>query len=52
VHIARGELSVNGTRLATGDGARIRNEERITFEQGKEAEVLLFDLRAHEAPVL
>ena len=50
VHVARGELNVNGNRLATGDGARIRNEELITLEQGKEAEVLLFDLRAIESP--
>jgi redox-sensitive bicupin YhaK (pirin superfamily) len=52
VHVARGEISVNDNRLATGDGARIRNEESITFEQGKEAEVLLFDLRANETPSL
>jgi len=51
VHIARGELTVNGTRLATGDGARIRSEELITFEQGKKAEVLLFELRANEVPI-
>ena len=50
VHVARGELSVNGTHLATGDGARIRNEQLITFAQGKDAEVLLFDLRANEVP--
>ncbi len=52
VHVARGEISVNGSRLAAGDGARIRKEEVITFEQGKEAEVLLFDLRANEVPSL
>jgi quercetin 2,3-dioxygenase len=52
VHIARGELSVNGNHFTTGDGARIRNEELITFEQGKKAEVLLFDLRANEVPSL
>jgi len=50
VHVARGEISINGNRLSAGDGARIRNEEVITFEQGKEAEVLLFDLRANEVP--
>jgi redox-sensitive bicupin YhaK (pirin superfamily) len=50
VHVASGELNVNGNRLSTGDGARIRNEKLITFEQGKEAEVLLFDLRPNELP--
>ena len=52
VHVACGEISVNDTPLATGDGARIRNEELLAFEQGKEAEVLLFDLRANEVPSL
>ena len=52
VHVARGEITIIGNRLATGDGARIRNEGLITFEQGKEAEVLLFDLRANEVPNL
>jgi len=52
VHVARGELSINGNRLATGDGARVRNAELITFDQGKKAEVLVFDLRANEVPSL
>jgi redox-sensitive bicupin YhaK (pirin superfamily) len=52
LHVARGEVNVNGNRLEAGDGARIRNEERIAFEQGNKAEVLLFDLRANEVPSL
>ncbi len=44
VHVARGELAVNGAPLAAGDGARIRNETVIKLNQANAAEALLFDL--------
>lgn len=44
VHVARGSLQLNGLPLAAGDGARIENESPLRFEQGRGAEVLLFDL--------
>ena len=44
VHVALGEVSVNGQALGAGDGARISGESQITFNNGKQAEVLLFDL--------
>jgi len=44
VHVARGSLQLNGLPLAAGDGARIENESALRFEQGRGAEVLLFDL--------
>ena len=50
VHVARGALSVNGQPFAAGDGARIRDETLLTFSDGKDAEVLVFDLRPHEGP--
>lgn len=50
VHVARGAVTVNGERLQEGDGARLRNVEQITIAEGKEAEVLVFDLRPHELP--
>ncbi|CAH1905539.1 Quercetin 2,3-dioxygenase [Candidatus Nitrotoga sp. HW29] len=50
VHIVRGVLTVNGTVLNEGDGARIRNESLITLQQGQNAEVLVFDLRPNEQP--
>jgi len=50
VHVARGTLQVQGQVLATGDGMRIRNEERLDFDQGDKAEVLVFDLRPNELP--
>jgi len=44
VHIARGALTLNGLPLVAGDGARAENEAQLRFEQGQDAEVLLFDL--------
>jgi quercetin 2,3-dioxygenase len=44
VHVARGSVVVNGTPLAVGDAAKIEGETEIVFTQGKDAEVLLFDL--------
>jgi hypothetical protein len=52
VHVARGSLEVNGQRLGDGDGARIRGEPEIRVAGGKNAEVLLFDLRPQELPDL
>jgi redox-sensitive bicupin YhaK (pirin superfamily) len=43
LQVARGTATINGQPLAQGDGAAISDENRITIE-GKEAEVLLFDL--------
>lgn len=51
VHVARGALSVNGERFAAGDGARVREETSLTFSDGEQAEVLVFDLRPNEHPV-
>ena len=44
VHVARGEVTVNGHKLSGGDGARIDNESRIEFADAGNAEILLFDL--------
>ena len=44
VHLVRGELDVNGQRLATGDAALLEGENRIVLANGKDAEVLVFDL--------
>jgi quercetin 2,3-dioxygenase len=52
VHVARGSVSVNGVALGEGDGARIRNERELTFSDGHDAEVLVFDLRNNEVSEL
>ena len=44
VHVARGALTVNGEALAAGDAAMIVDADTVTLEQGRDAEVLLFDL--------
>ncbi|OIQ85669.1 quercetin 2,3-dioxygenase [mine drainage metagenome] len=44
VQLARGTVSLNGNRLSAGDGAFIEHEPRLTFSDGRDAELLLFDL--------
>ncbi len=44
VHVARGELTLNGERLAAGDGAAIDAEASVTLVGEQDAEALLFDL--------
>jgi redox-sensitive bicupin YhaK (pirin superfamily) len=46
VHVARGSVSVNGTKLKQGDGAAVEQEAklRISNDDGEGAEFLLFDL--------
>jgi redox-sensitive bicupin YhaK (pirin superfamily) len=44
VHVARGQLSLNGLELSAGDGVKIADESLLTLADGKDAEVLVFDL--------
>lgn len=44
IHVARGEVSVNGTTLVAGDAASFENGESITITGTKKGEVILFDL--------
>lgn len=44
IHLARGEISVNGERLTAGDGATLSGEDRVELSGGRAAEVLVFDL--------
>lgn len=50
VHVAKGELSLNGLTLQAGDGVKIRDEKNLSFSSGNKAEVLVFDMRANELP--
>jgi redox-sensitive bicupin YhaK (pirin superfamily) len=52
VHVARGNIKVNGVQFSEGDGARIREEELLQFADGEKAELLVFDLRPNELPWL
>ena len=44
VHVARGNVTINGEALKSGDALKIRDERNVTIERGEQAEVLLFDL--------
>jgi redox-sensitive bicupin YhaK (pirin superfamily) len=44
VQVARGSVTVNGVALQAGDAVRIREEAALSLADGKDAEVLLFDL--------
>ena len=45
VHLVRGAASVNGVALQAGDAARLDGEARVVIDQGKDAEVIVFDLQ-------
>ena len=44
LHLVAGAATVNGTALATGDGAAIQNEGTLEVHAGEPTELLLFDL--------
>jgi redox-sensitive bicupin YhaK (pirin superfamily) len=44
LHVARGELTLNGQALVAGDGVKIADETALILADGKNAEVLLFEL--------
>ncbi|MFI4940465.1 MAG: pirin family protein [Burkholderiales bacterium] len=44
LHVARGEISANGAILKEGDALKAVGEKEIQLSQGRDAEVLLFDL--------
>ena len=44
VHVARGEVRVNGMPLVAGDALELTGESSVRMEAGVRAEVLLFDL--------
>jgi len=44
VHLVKGEAAVNGHRLGAGDALRYADESLVRIEQGRGAEVLVFDL--------
>lgn len=46
VHVALGELTVNGQPLKAGDAAMLEGEALLRLQDGRQAEVLVFDLAA------
>ncbi len=46
VHLVRGVLTVNGQALQAGDAVTLRGESELRLGEGRQAEVLVFDLAA------
>ena len=44
LHVAEGEVTLNGKTLAGGDAAAVRDEEKLDLTATKPSQVLLFDL--------
>jgi len=44
VQVAKGEVELNGKKLAQGDGAAVSDEKELAIKASDDAEVLLFDL--------
>ena len=45
-HVARGDVEINGRKLAAGDAIKLDGETALHVAQGRSAEVLVFDLPA------
>jgi redox-sensitive bicupin YhaK (pirin superfamily) len=46
VHLISGQLEINGQKLDSGDALLFENESQIIIKNGRQAEVLIFDLLA------
>lgn len=44
VQVARGSLSVNGSAIVEGDGVSVDGQETLVFENGQDAEIIIFDM--------
>jgi redox-sensitive bicupin YhaK (pirin superfamily) len=49
VHVARGQVAANETTLGPGDALLLRNTSQLSLRNGKDAEVLVFDLPGNPA---
>jgi redox-sensitive bicupin YhaK (pirin superfamily) len=44
VHVARGAIQANGAALEAGDALKLSETQQLQFQDGHDAEVLVFDL--------
>jgi redox-sensitive bicupin YhaK (pirin superfamily) len=44
VHMARGSVTANGTKLTSGDALKLTDATKLTLTEGSNAEVIVFDL--------
>ncbi|WP_130803877.1 pirin family protein [Acinetobacter ihumii] len=50
VHIAKGHIQINKTAFQSGDGIKIRQNQTLSFTDGQQCEVILFDMQPQELP--
>ena len=46
IHVVKGDITINGQQLHTGDALKLTAESRVQIQQANNAEVLLFDMIA------
>jgi redox-sensitive bicupin YhaK (pirin superfamily) len=51
LHVVRGSIAVNETRLNAGDGVKISDHSAVVLQHGREAHVIVFDVPAGPPPV-
>jgi redox-sensitive bicupin YhaK (pirin superfamily) len=51
LHVVRGSIAVNETRLNVGDGVKISPPGAVILQHGREADVIVFDLPGGPQPV-
>ncbi|MGH8208481.1 MAG: hypothetical protein ACREU6_02605 [Steroidobacteraceae bacterium] len=44
VHVARGAVTANDTKLTTGDALKLTDTTKVTLKEGQDTEVIVFDL--------
>jgi redox-sensitive bicupin YhaK (pirin superfamily) len=49
VHVARGDVTVNGVALSAGDAIRLTDATSLNITNGREGELIVFDLPGEEA---
>jgi redox-sensitive bicupin YhaK (pirin superfamily) len=50
LHVVRGSIAVNETRLNVGDGVKISPPGDVILQHGREADIIVFDLPAGPQP--
>ena len=46
MQVVRGQIAVNGQTLSAGDAAKLDSEPSLSLADGRDAEVIVFDLAA------
>jgi quercetin 2,3-dioxygenase len=46
LHVIKGSIAVNETRLNVGDGVKVTAPSDVILQHGRDAEVIVFDLPA------